>query len=89
MSGHLYTLSIGDIQPNPGQPSPSLTAVEEAEAAGRLDKWGHLRELRSNAQGVPIYPDQEQLAGILGKRSTVAEILSLNRLPAEIRDECR
>ncbi len=56
----------------------------------RLDKWGHLRELRSNSQGVPIYPDQEQLAKILGKkRTTVNEILSLNRLPAVIRDKCR
>jgi hypothetical protein len=23
------------------------------------DKWGHLRELRSNSQGVPIYQGEE------------------------------
>ena len=33
---------------------------------------------------------QEQLAGVIGKaRVTVTEILSLNRLPQVIRDECR
>jgi ParB family chromosome partitioning protein len=53
-----------------------LTAVEEAEALQALmteQKYTH-----------------EQLAGILGKaRVTITEILSLNRLPQEIRDECR
>ncbi|MHB9097551.1 MAG: ParB/RepB/Spo0J family partition protein [Syntrophales bacterium] len=54
----------------------NLTAVEEAEAAGRLAD-----ELKYT---------QEQLGRILGKKpSTISEILSLNRLPAEIRDECR
>jgi ParB family chromosome partitioning protein len=53
-----------------------LTAVEEAEALGSL-----MTE-RSYTQ--------EQLAGIIGKaRTTLNEILSLNRLPLEIRDECR
>jgi len=51
----------------------NLTAVEEAEAAGRLvDELGYT---------------QEQVARVLGKkRTTVSEILSLNRLPAAIRD---
>ncbi|MCX5855712.1 MAG: hypothetical protein NTZ24_14260, partial [Deltaproteobacteria bacterium] len=32
----------------------------------------------------------EQLGGIIGKaRNTMSEILSLNKLPQEIRDECR
>ena len=54
----------------------NLTAVEEAEAAGRL-----ISELNYT-------PDQ--VARVLGKkRTTVSEILSLNRLPAVIRDECR
>jgi ParB family chromosome partitioning protein len=54
----------------------NLTAVEEAEAAGRLvDELGY---------------SQDQVARVLGKkRTTVSEILSLNRLPAAIRDECR
>jgi ParB family chromosome partitioning protein len=53
-----------------------LTAIEEAEALGSL-----MTE-RSYTQ--------EQLAGIIGKaRTTLNEILSLNRLPVEIRDECR
>ncbi|MFH1039293.1 MAG: ParB/RepB/Spo0J family partition protein [PVC group bacterium] len=54
----------------------NLTAVEEAEAAGRLiDVLKYTRE---------------QLGRILGKKSsTIGDILSLNRLPAEIRDECR
>jgi ParB family chromosome partitioning protein len=54
----------------------NLTAIEEAEAVGRLAdelKYTH-----------------EQLAKILGKkRQTIGEILTLNRLPVEIRDECR
>jgi ParB family chromosome partitioning protein len=53
-----------------------LTPVEEAEALDRLlteQSYTH-----------------EQLAGIIGKaRNTLTEILSLNRLPLEIRDECR
>lgn len=33
---------------------------------------------------------QESLAGVIGKaRSTVTAILTLNRLPLEIRNECR
>jgi ParB family chromosome partitioning protein len=53
-----------------------LTAIEEAEALNSL-----MTE-RSYTQ--------EQLAGIIGKaRSTLTEILSLNRLPQQIRDECR
>ncbi|MDA8125845.1 MAG: ParB/RepB/Spo0J family partition protein [Deltaproteobacteria bacterium] len=54
----------------------NLTAVEEAEAAGRL-----ITELNYT---------QAQVAKILGKKQqTVNDILSLNRLPAQIRDECR
>jgi ParB family chromosome partitioning protein len=53
-----------------------LTPVEEAEALDRLLK-------------VENYT-QEQLGVIIGKaRTTVNEILSLNRLPQEVRDECR
>ena len=53
-----------------------LTAVEEAEA---------LKGLMDGQQYT-----QEQLAGIIGKaRTTINEMLSLNRLPQEIRDECR
>ncbi len=53
-----------------------LTAVEEAEALQRL-------------KDEQKYTD-EQLAGVIGKaRQTVSEILTLNRLPAEIRDKCR
>jgi ParB family chromosome partitioning protein len=53
-----------------------LTAVEEAEALNRL----------MTEQSYT----QEQLGVIIGKaRTTVSEILSLNRLPVEIRDECR
>jgi len=34
--------------------------------------------------------NQEQLAGVINKaRTTLNEILSLNRLPLPIRDECR
>ena len=54
----------------------NLTVVEEAEALGRLVddmKYTH-----------------EQAAGIIGKsRPVVTEILSLNNLPLEIRDDCR
>ena len=53
-----------------------LTAVELAEALGRL------REQR----GYTL----EQLSALVGRAiSTVSEILSLNRLPQEIRDDCR
>jgi ParB family transcriptional regulator, chromosome partitioning protein len=53
-----------------------LTPVEEAEALDRLIKE------RSYTQ--------EQLGAIIGKaRNTVSEILSLNRLPQEVRDACR
>jgi ParB family transcriptional regulator, chromosome partitioning protein len=54
----------------------NLTAIEEAEAASRLiDELNYTRE---------------QVGRILGKKSsTVGDILSLKRLPAEIRDECR
>ena len=53
-----------------------LTAVEEAEA------------LQSLMVGQKY--TQEQLSSMIGKaRTTITEILSLNRLPKEIRDECR
>jgi len=53
-----------------------LTAVEEAEALQRL-----MKERNYN---------QEQLAAVINKaRTTLTEILSLTRLPQEIRDECR
>ena len=53
-----------------------LTSVEEAEALQRL-----MDEQKYS---------QEQLAGIIGKaRQTINEILLVNRLPQEIRDECR
>jgi ParB family chromosome partitioning protein len=51
-----------------------LTPVEEAEALDRLVKEEKYT--------------QEKLGVIIGKaRTTVNEILSLNRLPREIRDE--
>jgi ParB family transcriptional regulator, chromosome partitioning protein len=53
-----------------------LTAIEVAEALDRIMKEHNYT--------------QEQLTGIIGKaKSTVSEILSLNRLPEKIRDECR
>jgi ParB family chromosome partitioning protein len=53
-----------------------LNPIEEAEALDRL-----IREQSYT---------HEQLAGIIGKaRNTLTEILSLNRLPVEVRDECR
>jgi ParB family transcriptional regulator, chromosome partitioning protein len=53
-----------------------LTPVEEAEALDRLIKEQSYT--------------QEQLGAIIGKaRNTVSEILSLNRLPQEVRDACR
>jgi len=53
-----------------------LTSVEEAEA---------LQRLKEEQQ----YTD-EQLSGVIGKaRTTISDIMLINRLPAEIRDECR
>jgi ParB family chromosome partitioning protein len=53
-----------------------LTAVEEAEA---------LQRLKDDQK----YTD-EQLSSVIGKaRTTISETLSLNRLPKEIRDDCR
>jgi len=53
-----------------------LTVIEEAEALGRLVdnmKYTH-----------------EQAAGVIGKsRQMVTDIMSLTRLPQEIRDDCR
>ena len=53
-----------------------LNAIEVAEALDRImKKHGY---------------NQEQLTSIIGKaKSTVSEILSLNRLPDEIKNECR
>ena len=52
------------------------TAIEEAEALLAL----------MTEQNYP----HEQLAGIISKaRATITEILSLSRLPQEIREECR
>jgi ParB family chromosome partitioning protein len=53
-----------------------LTAIEEAEA---------LQRLKEEQQ----YTD-EQLSGVIGKaRTTISDIMLINRLPPEIRDECR
>lgn len=53
-----------------------LTAVEEAEALQALM--------------VKQKYTQEQLGGIIGKaQNTLSEILSLNKLPQEVRDDCR
>ncbi|MDA8124124.1 MAG: ParB/RepB/Spo0J family partition protein [Deltaproteobacteria bacterium] len=53
-----------------------LTPIEEAEALKRL--------MDAHAY------QQDQLAQIIGKSvPTISETLSLNRLPKEIRDECR
>jgi len=53
-----------------------LTAVEEAEALGRL---------QADHQYL-----QEDLMRIFGKsKATISETLSLNKLPPAIRDECR
>ncbi len=53
-----------------------LTAVEEAEVLQRLM--------------VQESYTQEQLGGIVGKaRTTVGDILTLNKLPLQIRDACR
>ncbi len=53
-----------------------LTSVEEAEA---------LQRLKEEQQ----YTD-EQLSGVIGKaRTTISDIMLINRLPLEIRDECR
>lgn len=54
----------------------NLPSVDEAEALAKMiHEYGYT---------------QEQLASIVGKaRSTITETLSLNRLPEEVRDECR
>ncbi len=53
-----------------------LTAVEEAEALQRLKEEQK-------------YTD-EQLSDVIGKaRTTISDIMLINRLPVEIRDECR
>jgi len=53
-----------------------LTPVEEAEG---------LQALMTEQKYT-----QEQLGGIIGKaQNTLSEILSLNKLPQEIRDDCR
>ena len=53
-----------------------LTAIEEAEA---------LQRLKEEQQ----YTD-EQLSGVIGKaRTTISDIMLINRLPPEVRDECR
>lgn len=53
-----------------------LTAVEEAEALDRIMKEHGYK--------------QEDLSRVIGKsQSTLSEILSLNRLPQEVRDDCR
>lgn len=53
-----------------------LKPIEEAEAFDRM--------MREHSY------TQEQLATIVGKaRSTVAEVLTLNRLPEEIKEDCR
>jgi len=54
----------------------NLTAIEEAEAVERL-------------RGIHDY-GLSDLSAVLGKaESTISEILSLNRLPAEVKDDCR
>ena len=54
----------------------NLKPVEEAEALEKMIK--------------EFSYTQEQLAHVIGKaRSTVTEILSLNRLPDSVKDECR
>jgi len=54
----------------------NLTAIEEAEAIEKL------RELHDYALS--------DLSTVLGKSvSTLSEILSLNKLPAEVKDDCR
>jgi len=53
-----------------------LTAVEEAEALDKIMKDFSYK--------------QEDLTQVIGKaQSTISEILSLNRLPQPVRDECR
>jgi ParB family chromosome partitioning protein len=54
----------------------NLTAIEEAEAIEKL------RELHNY--------ELSDLSTVLGKSaSTLSEILSLNKLPAEVKDDCR
>jgi ParB family chromosome partitioning protein len=53
-----------------------LTAIELAEALDRIQ--------------IEYKYTQDQLTGIIGKaKSTVSDILTLTKLPKEIRDECR
>ncbi len=53
-----------------------LTAVEEAEALDKIMKDFSYK--------------QEDLTQVIGKaQSTISEILSLNRLPQQVRDDCR
>lgn len=53
-----------------------LTAVEEAEALQRLKEEQK-------------YTD-EQLSGVMGKaRTTISDIILINRIPIDIRNECR
>lgn len=54
----------------------NLSPIEEAEALARM-----INEFKYT---------QEQLAKVIGKaRSTVTEILSLNKIPEELREKCR
>lgn len=54
----------------------NLNPIEEAEALQRLKEEGDYT--------------QEQISEVIGKAvSTISEILSLNRLPESIKDECR
>ncbi len=54
----------------------NLTAIEEAEAIERL------REVHDY--------DLSDMVGVLGKSdSTLSDILSLNKLPADVKDDCR
>lgn len=54
----------------------NLTPIEEAEALQRLkDEQSY---------------NQEQLSSVIGKAvSTISEILSLNKLPEDVKEECR
>lgn len=54
----------------------NLSAIDEAEALAKMIKdYGYT---------------QEQLASVVGKaRSTITEALSLNKLPEQVREECR
>jgi ParB family chromosome partitioning protein len=79
----LTTLSGICVEGNPSEIAlvenmlrQDLTPVEEAEG---------LQALMTEQKYT-----QEQLGGIIGKaQSTLSEILSINRLPQEVRDDCR